>query len=80
MDSLRFDGETLHPLAKTQIGRPKKRRFRQRSKFVDSSKSTITCSICGESGHNKRSCQERKKNLKQVEEQKIEESKKDDNN
>ena len=60
-DTLDFDGTTLPPIEKKGTGRPKKKRYRRRSKHVDISMSTIKCSNCGERGHNKRLCKKSKK-------------------
>jgi hypothetical protein len=56
MDMIRRDGETLPPkaLIKKSPGRPKEKRMRRRSKF--SNNNNNTCTICKESGHNRRTC------------------------
>jgi hypothetical protein len=41
-------------LIKRQPGRPKKKRLRMRSQYVNPTESKIKCSICGEAGHNKK--------------------------
>lgn len=58
-DALSFDGEALPPISKRSAGRPKKKRIRNCSKFVDHSMSPIICTICKEPGHNKRTCAKR---------------------
>ena len=55
-DTVEFDGKTRPPQEKNAPGRPKKKRFRRRSRFVDHQKSPIKCSICGNRGHNARTC------------------------
>jgi hypothetical protein len=41
-------------LTKRQPGRPKKKRLRMLSRYVNPTDSKIKCSICGEGGHNKK--------------------------
>jgi hypothetical protein len=62
------DNKTLPPKSslKRQPGRPKKIRLRKRSKFSNNDESTIICSVCHQPGHNKRTCEIRKK-LKVIE-------------
>ena len=57
LETLEYDGVTKEPaLPKRQAGRPKTKRIRRRSKFVELKQSPVTCSICGKRGHNRRSC------------------------
>jgi hypothetical protein len=57
LETIEYDGVTREPsLPKRQSGRPKTKRIRRRSKFVELEESPITCSICGKRGHNRRSC------------------------
>jgi len=58
---LRYDGETKPPPVKKTSGRPKVNRYRQRSKYIDPSESTVKCSTCGEKGHNRRTCGRQKR-------------------
>ena len=46
----------LPPIVRRQSGRPKKVRIRSRNEGLDSN---ITCSLCQQSGHNKRTCTRR---------------------
>ena len=55
-ESIRYDGITLPPIPERTTGRPKTKRIRRQSLFVDPSDSTITCSKCGQKGHNQRTC------------------------
>ena len=58
---LQNDGSTLPPhMLKQPKMKPRKIRIRKRCKFVDPNESTIKCSICGERGHNKKTCYARK--------------------
>lgn len=64
MDTIAPDGCTLPPipLTKRTSGRPKKQRFRKRSRWShEPEKSTVRCSECGMSGHNKKTCAARKR-------------------
>ena len=56
IDHLRYDKIIQPPHIYIPTGRPRKKRMRARSKFIDKSKSTIHCSICNQAGHNKRGC------------------------
>jgi hypothetical protein len=58
MDALTYDGETSPPCLsqKKRAGRPKLKRLRRRSKFVEADESPILCSKCGKPGHNRRTC------------------------
>ena len=47
------------PVVRRLPGRPKKLRIRNRNEGTDSN---ITCSLCNQLGHNKRTCKRRKKN------------------
>lgn len=63
VETIAPDGCTLPPvpLTKRSSGRPKKQRFRKRSRWAhEPEKSTIRCSECGMSGHNKKTCAARK--------------------
>jgi hypothetical protein len=51
----------LPPIVRNMPGRPKKVRIRNRSEFMDPEDSRITCSECGENGHNKRTCLRRQR-------------------
>jgi predicted nucleic acid-binding Zn finger protein len=57
--ALPFDG-LLPPITRAQAGRPKKVRMRNRSE-LQSEESPIICSLCNERGHNKRTCQRRRR-------------------
>jgi SWIM zinc finger len=58
IDNATYDGETKPPrVTGRQAGRPRTKRIRRRSEFLDPEKSPITCSECGKKGHNKRTCQ-----------------------
>jgi hypothetical protein len=55
LDSLSFDGKTKPPLVLHRTaGRPKMKRIRRRSELAEESR--VSCSICGERGHNRRTC------------------------
>jgi hypothetical protein len=59
LETLVPDGETLPPKAslKRPSGRPKKKRFRKRSKYAyNPEDSNIVCSKCKQRGHNVRTC------------------------
>ena len=57
LETIEHDGETKEPpLPKQQPGRPKTKRLRKRSKYVELEESPIICSICGKRGHNRRTC------------------------
>jgi hypothetical protein len=58
IEALPSDG-LLPPITPAQAGRPKKVRLRNRSE-LQTEDSPIVCSLCGERGHNKRTCQRRK--------------------
>jgi hypothetical protein len=66
IDTLAMDGCTLPPkeTEKKQAGRPRKKRLRTRSKVIEKEDSKIKCSICGERGHNMKTCGARKKAAK----------------
>jgi hypothetical protein len=65
LDSIGYDGETKPPsVAARQPGRPPVKRLRRRSDFLDPEESPITCSDCGQKGHNKRTCKSQKRNRK----------------
>ena len=65
LDSIGYDGETKPPsVAGRQPGRPPVKRIRRRSEFLDPEESPITCSDCGQKGHNKRTCKNQKRNSK----------------
>jgi hypothetical protein len=49
-----------NPHNKRQQGKPKKKRLGPRCKYVDPTESKIKCSICGDAGHNKKTCEARK--------------------
>ena len=55
MDSIIFDGKTKPPRALHQTtGRPRVKRIRRRSELAG--ESPVSCSNCGERGHNRRTC------------------------
>jgi hypothetical protein len=55
LDSLSFDGKTTPPLVLHRTaGRPKLKRIRCRSELAEESR--VSCSDCGERGHNRRTC------------------------
>ena len=56
VDQIRYDNESKPPPVRVAAGRPKKKRYRNRTKFIDQSESPIVCSKCGERGHNRRTC------------------------
>ena len=57
LDTVAYDGETKPPLGnKRSSGRPRTKRIRRRSVYAASEDSPITCSNCGQAGHNKRTC------------------------
>ena len=57
LDSVQYDRETKPPASHgRQPGRPRVKRIRRRSEFLDPEESPITCSDCGQRGHNKRTC------------------------
>jgi hypothetical protein len=62
VEMLDSDNITSPPntLIKRQPGRPKKKRLQMRSRYVNPAESKIKCSICGEAGHNKKTCEARK--------------------
>ena len=57
LDSILYDGSTKPPLVfhKTS-GRPRSKRIRRRSEFIDNEESPVTCSVCHQRGHNRRTC------------------------
>lgn len=64
VETIAPDGCTLPPvpLAKRSSGRPKKQRFRKRSRWAhEPEKSPIRCSECGMCGHNRKTCEARKR-------------------
>jgi hypothetical protein len=57
IESITYDGETKPPVvAGRQAGRPKTKRLRRRSEYIDADKSPVRCSICFQRGHNRRTC------------------------
>jgi hypothetical protein len=55
IDSVKYNDTTRPPVVKKpQPGRPRSKQLCQRSEFLDRDKSPITCSDCGQQGHNKR--------------------------
>jgi hypothetical protein len=66
IDNLAMDGCTLPPKEtdKKQSGRLWKKRLRTRSNVIEPKESKIKCSICGERGHNMKTCEARKKAAK----------------
>ena len=57
LDTVAYDGETKPSLGnKRSSGRPRTKRIRRRSVYAASEDSPITCSNCGQAGHNKRTC------------------------
>jgi hypothetical protein len=69
IDTLVKDNKTLPPNFgnKKQAGRPKKARFRNRTKFANSEESPIICSLCHKRGHNKLTCIARQEKEKEKE-------------
>lgn len=70
VETIAADGYTLPPipLTKRTSGRPKKQRFRKRSKWANEPEnSNIRCSECGAPGHNKRTCETRKRMMEERE-------------
>lgn len=64
IETIAPDGITLPPIPckKRSSGRPKKQRFRKRSRWaLEPEKSNIKCSACGMPGHNNRTCEARKR-------------------
>ena len=59
VDKIRYDNESKPPPVRTAAGRPKMTRYRNRTKFIDSSESPIVCSKCGDRGHNRRTCKKK---------------------
>lgn len=63
LDSVQYDCETKPPASRgRQPGRPRVKRIRRRSEFLDPEESPIKCSDCGQRGHNKRTCKNQIKN------------------
>ena len=59
IDNATYDGETKPPVVTgRQAGRPRTKRIRRRSEFMDPEKSPITCSDYGGRGYNKNTMQE----------------------
>jgi uncharacterized protein Veg len=57
VDAISYDRKTKPPvITQRRTGRPKVKRYRRRSELVEPSLSKITCSQCGEKGHNVRTC------------------------
>ena len=56
IDHLRYDEKTEPPSVYVPTGRPRKKRMRSKSRFIEKKNSTIHCSICKQPGHNKRGC------------------------
>lgn len=56
LDNIRYDGKSKPPPITVSTGRPKMKRYRKRSRYVDSADSPILCRKCGERGHNIRTC------------------------
>ena len=58
LDAIKYDGVTKPPMvSKRQPGRPRTKRIRRRSEYLEPEDSPVTCSICGKRGHNRRTCQ-----------------------
>ena len=56
-DQMQFDGITKPPVVQErQAEHPKTKRIRNRIRFLDPGDSPIICSLCGKTGHNKRTC------------------------
>jgi hypothetical protein len=58
LDTIEYDGVTKPPTSiQRQPGRPRTKRIRRRSEFLDPEDSpAVTCSKCGKRGHNRRTC------------------------
>ena len=56
LDEIRYDKKSKPPPIRVSTGRPKKKRCRRQSQFIDSAESPIVCQKCGERGHNSRTC------------------------
>ena len=64
IDNVKYDGVTRPPVVtKRQPGRPRSKRLRRRSEFLDPEESPIKCSDCGQRGHNKRTCKNQVRTL-----------------
>jgi len=60
LEHVHYDGETKPPYcSKRQPGRPKSKRFRRRSEFLNAEDSKIKCGMCNQRGHNSRTCERR---------------------
>jgi len=59
LDVIRHEGSAKPPAVVKTAGRPRTKRIRNRSKFLDPSNSNIRCSRCGKAGHNVRTCERR---------------------
>ena len=71
MDTIAPEGETLppYPNDKRTSGRPKKKQYRKRARTAcDPEVSAITCSRCGNRGHNVRTCIAREENERDLRE------------
>ena len=58
IDKITYDGEAKPPpaVAGRQAGRPRTKRVHRQSEYIDPEKSPARCSICGQQGHNMRTC------------------------
>ena len=56
IDKIKYNDATRPPVKKPRPGRPRSKQFCRQSEFLSPDKSPITCSDCGQQGHNKRAC------------------------
>jgi hypothetical protein len=64
LDSVAYDGQTKPPVVTQRMsGRPKVKRIRRRSELLNAENSPVSCSICGQRGHNRRTCKKEKEML-----------------
>jgi hypothetical protein len=55
IDYVKYNYTTMPPVVKKpQLGRPRSKQLCQQCEFLDPDKSPITCSDCGQQGHNKK--------------------------
>jgi len=61
LDGIRYDNRSKPPPIRVSTGRPKKKRFRTRTKFVESAESPIVCQKCKQGGNNRRTYDRRQR-------------------